>query len=133
MVIKIIVITITTLLLISIKFNIKLWKIVKNGIHNYIETNLNYSIDDYFEEQIEEKFPCTLLLTVYEGVECNSSIYDFSQYEQNNIIGLFWYRQAIVLNNKENLEDTNTTTILPNQIVCKMKDGGYQWDLRHIN
>ena len=84
----------------------------------------------YLDKYAEEKFPCTLLLTENNNVDFNGSIYDFSQYEENNIIGLTECRKKTTTNTKNDEDDEPRVILIPNQTVFKMKDGSYQWDFR---
>jgi hypothetical protein len=83
----------------------------------------------YLNKYAEEKFPCTLLLTENNNAEFDGSVYDFSQYEEKNIIGLIEYKKGIAIDDNE---DEPRFALLPNQTVLRMKDGSYQWDFRGL-
>ena len=76
------------LLLCSLFVIAALWIAIGKIMDEYMEDNPKAFMKYYFDHQTEEKFPCTLLLTIQEGADFHGSVYDFSQYEEKNIIGL---------------------------------------------
>ena len=70
------------LLLCSLFVIATLWMAISKIIDEYMEDNPKTFMKYYFEHQTEEKFPCTLLLTIQEGADFHGSVYDFSQYEE---------------------------------------------------
>ena len=117
------------LLLFAIIAIITLWKALNVVMDDYIEKNPQEFIGYYLDKQSEEKYPCTLLLTINEGADFDGSVYDFSQYEEKNIIGLIEYKKETT---KHNNEDEPQIALIPGQTVYKMKDGSYQWDFRGL-
>ena len=117
------------LLLFAIIAILTLWKALNVVMDDYIEKNLQEFIGYYLEKQSEAKYPCTLLLTINEGADFDGSVYDFSQYEEKNIIGLIEYKKETT---KHNNEDEPQIALIPGQTIYKMKDGSYQWDFRGL-
>lgn len=106
-----------------------LWMTIGKIMDEYMEDNPKAFMKYYFEHQTEEKFPCTLLLTIQEGADFHGSVYDFSQYEEKNIIGLI---ECTKETTKHNDNEEPKLAPIPNQVVCKMKDGSFQWDFRGL-
>lgn len=117
------------LLLLSLLIIATMWSGIDKMIEMYIKEHPEESMKQWFEQNIEERYPCTLLLSVKEGADFTGSVYDFSLYDEKKIIGLTEYQTEI---EHENDEDGIRSALLPNQIVCKMKDGSYQWDFRPL-
>ena len=111
------------LLLLSICLNIFLWVLMTD----YLTDNPQIVMDYYFKQETVEKFPCTLLLTVNDSADFDGSVYDFSQYEEKNIIGLIECKKGTTKH-----DDEPQIALIPNQTVCKMKDGSFQWDFRGL-
>ena len=117
------------LLLCSLFVIAALWIAISKIMDEYMEDNPKAFMKYYFEHQTEEKFPCTLLLTIQEGADFHGSVYDFSQYEEKNIIGLI---ECTKETTKRNDDEEPKLALIPNQVVCKMKDGSFQWDFRGL-
>lgn len=105
-----------------------LWMAIGKLMDDYITSNPKESIKFYWDEFAEEKFPCTLLLIENNNAEFDGSVYDFSQYEEKNIIGLIECKKGNAVDD----EDEPRFALLPNQTVLRMKDGSYQWDFRGL-
>ena len=116
------------LLLCSLFVIATLWMAINKIMDEYMEDNPKAFMKYYFDHQTEEKFPCTLLLTIQEGADFHGSVYDFSQYEEKNIIGLIECTKETTKRNDEEPK----LALIPNQVVCKMKDGSFQWDFRGL-
>ena len=71
-----------------------------------------------------------LLLTIKEDTDFDGSVYDFSQYEEKNIIGLIECKKRTTKHHND--DDEPQIALIPGQTVCKMKDGSYQWDFRGL-
>lgn len=106
-----------------------LWMAISKIMDEYMEENPKAFMKYYFDHQTEEKFPCTLLLAIQEGADFHGSVYDFSQYEEKNIIGLI---ECTKETTKHNDDEEPKLALIPNQVVCKMKDGSFQWDFRGL-
>ena len=106
-----------------------LWYAIDKLMDNYITSNPKEAIKFYWDKFTEEKFPCTLLLTENNDAEFDGSVYDFSQYEEKNIIGLI---ECTKETTKHNDNEEPKLALIPNQVVCKMKDGSFQWDFRGL-
>lgn len=119
------------LLLLSLLIIAIMWSGIGKMIELYVKEHPEESMKQWFEQNIEEKYPCTLLLSVKEGADFTGSVYDFSLYDEKKIIGLTEYQTEIEHEDK-NDEDGIRSALLPNQVVCKMKDGSYQWDFRPL-
>jgi hypothetical protein len=119
------------LLLLSLLIIATMWSGIGKMIEMYIKEHPEESLKQWFEQNIEERYPCTLLLSVKEGADFTGSVYDFSLYDEKKIIGLTEYQTEIEHEDK-NDEDGIRSALLPNQVVCKMKDGSYQWDFRPL-
>ena len=119
------------LLLLSLLIIATMWSGIGKMIELYVKEHPEESMKQWFEQNIEEKYPCTLLLSVKEGADFTGSVYDFSLYDEKKIIGLTEYQTEIEHEDK-NDEDGIRSALLPNQVVCKMKDGSYQWDFRPL-
>ena len=117
------------LLLCSLFINACLWYAVKKLVNEYIESNPEEMVTFYLNKYTEEKLPCTLLLTENNNAEFDGSVYDFSQYEEKNIIGLIECKKGSAIDDDEN---EPRFALLPNQTVLRMKDGSYQWDFRGL-
>ena len=119
------------LLLFSLLIIATMWSGIGKMIEMYIKEHPEESLKQWFEQNIEERYPCTLLLSVKEGADFTGSVYDFSLYDEKKIIGLTEYQTEIEHEDK-NDEDGIRSALLPNQVVCKMKDGSYQWNFRPL-
>ena len=82
----------------------------------------------FSDRNIEEKYPCTLIINATYDTSFTGTAYDFSEYESKKIIGM------TVCNPKNSKykdyfdeEGNFCNVIVPNQTVCKMKDGSYIW------
>ena len=106
-----------------------LWYAISKLIDEYIEANPKEMMKFYWDKYAEEKFPCTLLLTENNNAEFDGSVYDFSQYEEKNIIGLIECKKGNVT---EEDDEEPRFALIPNQMVLRMKDGSYQWDFRGL-
>lgn len=105
-----------------------LWYAINKLMDEYIEANPKEMMEFYWDKYAEEKFPCTLLLTENNNAEFDGSVYDFSQYEEKNIIGLIECKKGNVT-----IDDEEPRfALIPNQMVLRMKDGSYQWDFRGL-
>lgn len=124
------------LLLCSLVLNLILWRVIGRLMEIALKDLINnpkLMLDEYYETEMEEQFPCYLLLCIREGADFDGSVYDFSQYEEKKIIGLTEFRTAITGKMKLDEDEEPMTALLPNQLVYKMKDGSFQWDIRpHI-
>lgn len=113
--------------------------IVLSGIIHYILediVNLIMIIDPkcanrvcFSDRNIEEKYPCTLILNATYNTAFTGTAFDFSKYEKNKIIGL------TICNPKDprykDYFDENGNfynVIVPDQMIYKMKDGNYVWE-----
>ena len=96
-------------------------------LDDYIEKNPQEFIGYYLDHQSEERYPCTLLLSVKDDADFDGSVYDFSQYEEKNIIGLIECKKGTTKH-----DDEPQIALIPGQTVCKMKDGSFQWDFRGL-
>lgn len=117
-----------SLLLFALLVIATLWMAIGKLMDSYIKDNPKAFMEYYFDNQAEEKYNCTLLLTINEGADFDGSVYDFSQYEEKNIIGLIEYRKGTTKQD----DDESQIALIPNQTVCKMKDGSFQWDFRGL-
>ena len=106
-----------------------LWMAIGKLMDDYITSNPKESIKFYWDKFAEEKFPCTLLLTENNDADFDGSVYDFSLYEEKNIIGLIECKKKTTLNKED---EEPRFALLPNQMVLRMKDGSYQWDFRGL-
>ena len=104
-----------------------MWYAINKLMDEYIKANPKEMMKIYWDKYAEEKFPCTLLLTENENAEFDGSVYDFSQYEEKNIIGLIECKKGTAINDIE-----PRFALIPNQTVLRMKDGSYQWDFRGL-
>ena len=121
------------LLLLSIFVIGALWYALGKLMDEYIDKNPKEMMGYYFKHYAEESYPCTLLLAIKEGADFDGSIYDFSKYEESNIIGLTEYKTTTESNGKyEDYDGEPITALLPNQKIYKMKDGSYTWDFRNL-
>ena len=118
----------SSLLLFAIISILTLWQALNAVMDDYMEKNPQEFIGYYLDKQSEERYPCTLLLTIQEGADFDGSVYDFSQYEEKNIIGLIECKKGATKHN----DDEPQIALIPGQTVCKMKDGSYQWDFRGL-
>ena len=107
-----------------------LWYAIDKLMDDYITSNPKEAVKFYWDKFAEEKFPCTLLLTENNDADFDGSVYDFSLYEEKNIIGLIECKKKTTSNKKEDEEPR--FALLPNQTVLQMKDGSYQWDFRGL-
>ena len=96
---------------------------LEKSVSMLLEADPKTALDQYYNEKnIEQTYTCDLLVMKNNSIKQNELCFDFSKYELNNIIAVYV--------NSEELED-GSFTILPNQKVYKMKDGGFVWDIRH--
>lgn len=121
----IIVIIILSIVIIGLLiFNGMLQKCIRILINKNIDINPKEAMTEYFENNIEEEFPCTLLISIIDKMEFEGVAYDFSEYEEKRIIGMTgFYKRTIP-------EENKGPSILPNQTVLRMKDGEMIWDTR---
>lgn len=115
------------LLLCAIFVITSLWYALGKLFDEYIDSNPKYLMDYYLENESEDCYNCNLILTENNNAGFDGSVYDFSRYEEMNIIGLINCK-----NNKSEDEDEIKIALLPNQKVYKMKDGSFQWDCRGL-
>ena len=83
------------LLLLSLLIIAIMWSGIDKMIEVYIKEHPEESMKQWFEQNIEERYPCTLLLSVKEGADFTGSVYDFSLYDEKKIIGLTEYQTEI--------------------------------------
>lgn len=102
-----------------------LWK----AICKILDDNPEVAIKYYFDHEVEETFPCYLLLSIKEGANFDGSSFDFSKYKDKKIIALTEFRKEITMPEGS---EAYSTILLKNQIVYKMKDGSFQWDFRRL-
>ena len=105
-----------------------LWYAIGKLMDDYIMSNPKESIKFYWDKYADEKFPCTLLLTENNNADFDGSVYDFSQYEEKNIIGLIECKKGTTTEEDEEPR----FALIPNQTVLRMKDGSFQWDFRGL-
>lgn len=121
------------LLLCSFFLNCAMWYAIGKLMDEYIEKNPKEMMEYYLKNHSKNSYPCTLLLSIKEGAEFDGSIYDFSEYENKNIIGLIEYKTGTPSNGKyEDEEGEPIFALLPNQTVYEMKDGSFLWDFRNL-
>ena len=107
-----------------------LWYALNKVLDDYIEKNPQEFMGYYLDQQAEERYPCTLLLSIKENADFDGSVYDFSQYEEKNIIGLIECKKGTTKHHND--DDEPQIALIPGQTVCKMKDGSFQWDFRGL-
>ena len=122
------VIILGILLFISLLANLVMWSAIDKLMNNFIENNPKEAMKYYFKQNAEETYPCTLLLSIVEDADFDGSVYDFSLYEEKGIIGLTEFKTKASSGKYEDYEGNPLVATLGNQIVYKMKDGGYMWD-----
>lgn len=105
-----------------------LWYAIGKLMDDYIMSNPKENIKFYWDKYADEKFPCTLLLTENNNADFDGSVYDFSQYEEKNIIGLIECKKGTTTEEDEEPR----FALIPNQTVLRMKDGSFQWDFRGL-
>ena len=90
----------------------------------------NITEEDYFnlvlsKDNIEEVFEnVTVLVYTTYNPNFDGLMYDFSRYEDSNIIGVYGSYQEF--------HDLESGAILTNQTVYKLKSEGFQWDYRAL-
>ena len=127
MVIAIVVLTGLLALLTLIIYG--LWSTIK-VYHRIINNDPKFIMENYFHnDNIKKKYPCKLLIMFNPDIQNGNcySYYDFSAYEEKNVIGLTLCIDDEEIKNKFKDEDS---LLIPNQVVYEMKDGSYQWDFR---
>lgn len=129
MVIAIVILSI--LLILSIIYNILFTKgVVKLLDPETIEQKYNL-IADYYEDanNIEESFPCCLLLHLQFNAKEFTKITDFSNYENSNIIAYSVLSKSPPPGYANQLEkDGSIRMLVRNVRVNKYKDGEYFWE-----
>ena len=105
-----------------------LWYGINKLMDEYIESHPKEMVQYYWDKNTEEKIPCTLLLTENNNADFDGSVYDFSQYEEKNIIGLIECKKETTTEEDEEPR----FALIPNQTVLRMKDGSYRWDFRGL-
>ena len=93
------------LLLFSIFIIAALWIAIGKLMEAYIKSHPEESMKLWFDKNIEEKYPCSLLLSVKEGADFTGSVYDFSLYDEKKIIGLTEYQAEITHEDKNDEEE----------------------------
>lgn len=130
MVIAIIILSI--LLILSIIYNILFTKGVAKLLDpKNIEQKYNLIADYYGDaNNIEESFPCCLLLHLQFNAKGSAKITDFSNYENSNIIAYSVLSKGPpppgYVNQLE--EDGSIRILVHNVRVNKYKDGEYFWE-----
>ena len=104
-----------------------LWYALNKVLDDYMEKNPQEFIGYYLDQEAEERYSCTLLLSIKDDADFDGSVYDFSQYEEKNIIGLIECKKRTTKH-----DDEPQIALIPGQTVCKMKDGSFQWDFRGL-
>jgi hypothetical protein len=130
MVIAIVILSI--LLILSIIYNILFTKgVVKLLDPETIEQKYNL-IADYYEDanNIEESFPCCLLLHLQFNAKEFAKITDFSNYENSNIIAYSVLSKSPPPPGYANQleKDSSIRMLIRNVRVNKYKDGEYFWE-----
>ena len=121
------------LLICAIFIILALWYALGQLMDDFIESNPKGVMKNYITRYSTESYPCTLLLAIKEGADFDGSIYDFSKYEESNVIGLIEYKTTTESNGRYEDDDGEPiTALLPNQKVYKMKDGSFLWDFRNL-
>lgn len=72
---------------------------------------------------VEEKFEGATLLLLEQYAQEQTMIYDFSKWEDSKIIGVTVMHKDV----KPNEDDEDRMGIVPNQTVCRFKDGTVLW------
>lgn len=126
------VIILSILLILSIIYNILFTKGVAKLLDpETIEQKYNL-IADYYEDanNIEESFPCCLLLHLQFNAKEFAKITDFSNYENSNIIAYsVLSKSPPPLGYANQLEkDGSIRMLIRNVRVNKYKDGEYFWE-----
>ena len=83
-------------------------------------------MDYYFDKYTAKVFPCTLIVSKVYNSESQFLAYDFSQYENKNIVLLTNYTDE----ERDEEEEVELSVPMPNQKICLMEDGTYLWDTR---
>lgn len=101
-------------------------------LNNTALTEQYIDLKQWYNDNIEKEFPCTIAWTFNNDWEFEGSIYDFSLYDDYNIIGLTECYKDKHITKSEYFIDNNTPSVffIPNQKVVLLKDGNYEWDLR---
>lgn len=110
-----VIIILSILLIFALTAIWALWKAIL-----YLEPQVGFDLKEYFNENIIDEFPCTLIFTAYKD-ENYGKIVDFSKYEEYGIVGITEYMPQT---------DEEFTAIVPNQKIVLLKNGEYEWDLR---
>lgn len=85
---------------------------------------------EYFTKYGKESYDCTLVLTFQEYMGYDGSIFDFSRYEDSDIIMMVECYKEKAKRNMYYDEDGDPEVIcIPGQKVWLMQDGSYQWDI----
>lgn len=92
----------------------------------------NAAIKKWYNKNVVEEFPCTLLWTFENDWDFEGSSCDFSLYKDYNVIGLTeYYKDKGLLEEKYYMENNEPTLLcIPDQKIVLLKDGRYEWDLR---
>lgn len=99
------------------------WQLMQKAACEYADSHPKEWLTYYIDHMAEEKYICTLVLTIQGDAAFNGTIYDFSQYETNNIIALSVHHEA---------STPSDYRVLKRQTVYKMKNGDYLWDYRYL-
>lgn len=122
------IIVLSIFLALAIIAIIVLYKTIIRIIFNFpIEEN--FDLKEWFDDNIIEEMPCTIAWTFENNSDFDGSSYDFSLYDDYNIIGIVEYSKS---EQYKYFNDNNEPMVffMPNQTVALLKDGRYEWDLR---
>ena len=99
---------------------------LKLKVQKEMEENPQLLVKYYLDTYTVKEFPCTLIVANIYNSKDTFLAYDFSKYEENNIIMLTHYKAE----EKDEEEEVVISAPMPNQKICLMEDGTYLWDTR---
>ena len=115
------IIALAVLLILSFLIIAILWYTIKELFFENLLNNPKEYFNYYLDTFTTEIFEGNLLLSFLPSDQFTGTVYDFSFYEENKLIGLYYY-------DNKNDNEIEKNIILPNQKIHLMEDGSYQWD-----
>lgn len=126
-------ITLSVAAIIGIIFLLALLRRISNKIQIVYPAEQGIKdINDYFDKMTVKTIPCHIICDNQFGAEADCVFYDFSQYEENQIVGMTVTHTETAENANLN-EEMIQPFLLKNQKILLFKDGTYQWDYRKQN
>lgn len=86
----------------------------------------------WLDENIEEEILCNIIWTFENNSKFEGVVYDFSNFQENGLVGVTTCCKERYFFEKEFFDENGEpiVSIIPEQTILLLKDGGYEWDMR---